>query len=74
MSVNSCVSTIRVLGLQAYSSMTDLYFSFIVVTLDQLCQGSLLQFKFLLLEVYTNFVCISDSDIDSGIVKGTWEE
>lgn len=37
-------------------------------------QESLLQFKFLLLEVYTNFVCISDSDIDSGMVKGTWEE
>lgn len=67
------------LGLPAYSSMTDLYFSSVVVTLDQLChdiaiQGSLLQFKFLLLEVYTNFVCISDSDIDSGMVKGTWEE
>lgn len=37
-------------------------------------QGSLLQFKFLLLEVYTNSVCISDSDIDYGMVKGTWEE
>lgn len=35
-SVNSCVSTIHVLELQAYSSMTDLYFAFVVVSLDQL--------------------------------------